>query len=290
MSDSARGRRIQGLGRFARRASIRARIAAALLAVILISLLALHLAGRGGSAPRDTRNGLVGRLTPACDRGLAELDHSVVAKSGAAGIPPATENAGLAVASELATECLAGITDWPVAVAPLQKRLQPAALTAGKTTPAITCDPPATWAQLGTLASREFQGYVEEAETLIHLSPVTCLGLARLLRHPGALACVAAPFGQRCPPSLALEAIAIVVLAHEQQHVDGETNEALAQCYAYQRARVVSRQLGVPSRVAARVAAFVHMTATFPYAYQSTECRHGGSFDLRLPEPWPLPS
>ena len=76
---------------------------------------------------------------------------------------------------------------------------------------------------------------------------------------------------------------AIVVLAHEEQHVDGVLNEAQAQCYAYQRAAGTARKLGV-GRAVAREHRPVHRRRVRPAPeYHSSECHAGGTYDLDLP-------
>jgi len=82
--------------------------------------------------------------------------------------------------------------------------------------------------------------------------------------------------------------VAVVTLAHEEQHIDGITDEAKAQCYALQRADVVGRRLGLPAHVAARIATFTKQSITQPPEYRSRECRRGGALDLRLPAGWPV--
>jgi hypothetical protein len=248
-------------------------------------LLTLVAVGCGGSGVKDTKGGLVGRMSPGCVLTLATIDEASL--KGGATRPQTAEKAALGLAEVTETTCLEQITDWPVAVARLQERLALAGQSAGKTTPTITCAAPADWAgEVQRVPGYEIEGYVERATTGIHLSPLTCFDLARLAGRPRGLSCLLS--STPCPPSVTTEAIAVVILAHEEQHVDGETNEALAQCYAFQRAQAVARQLGVPRRAAARIAALAKRAITQPFVYSSSECRRGGSFDLHLPGPWPL--
>jgi hypothetical protein len=187
------------------------------------------------------------------------------------------------------TRCLAHITDWSLAVARIETRLAPAARSAGKLDVSVSCDSPADWATSGDREpGYEREGYVLNGQSIIHLSPTTCSALARLVSHPAQLACVAATAHHPlCPPSLESEAIAVVTLAHEEQHVDGIADEAKAQCYALQRADVVARRLGLPARVAERIATFTKQSITQPPEYRSSECRRGGALDLHLPAGWP---
>jgi hypothetical protein len=232
-------------------------------------------------------------MTPVCIRALAKIDAASLSVLGSVGAPPSpAEKAVTNLAENAETGCLEEITDWSLAVKALEKRLARAARIAGKTAATVSCDTPAAWVELEQVPGFETVGYVDAAETLIHLAPLTCFALARLLRHPDRLACVVPSGGssRRCSESVTEEGIAVVTLAHEQQHVDGETNEALAQCYAFQRAQPVARSLGVPLRAARRLAALAKSARAQPFSYSSTECRRGGSFDLHLPGPWPLPT
>jgi hypothetical protein len=245
----------------------------------------------GGSAVMDTRGGLVGRLTPRCKHALTRIDAASLKLVAQAGVqPPAARRAAMNLEEATEASCLDGISDWPVAVAGLQKRLALAAVTAGKTMPSVACDAPVVWAgEVEQDPGYEVDGFVEEATTVIRLSPTTCLDLARLVGRPRGLSCaISSRLLLPCPPSLTAEAVAVITLAHEQQHVDGESNEALAECYAFQHAQAVGRRLGVARLAAARIADLAANAVTLPFAYDSTECRRGGSFDLHLPGPWPL--
>jgi hypothetical protein len=258
-----------------------------------LMLLVVCVTACGGSAVEDTKGGLVGRMSPGCRRALASIDAAslkLVAQSGAQS--PSARKAALGLFRATEAGCLAAITDWRVAVARLQKRLALAAQTAGKTVATVACDAPVVWAgEVEQEPGFEVDGFVEEATTVIRVSPTTCLDLARLVGRPRDLSCaVSSRLLFPCPPSLTAEAVAIVTLAHEQQHVDGESNEALAECYAFQKAQTVGRQLGVPRLAAAGIADLAEKAVTQPFVYSSTECRHGGSFDLGLPGPWPLSS
>lgn len=192
-------------------------------------------------------------------------------------------------ADAVESRCLRSITDWNLAVARIEARLEAAARSAGSGSPAIDCESPRKWAATEQSApGYERAGSASPGVAIIHLAPRTCSALARLVSHPTRLACVAkSRDSSLCPPSLESEALAVVTLAHEEQHVDGVANEAKAQCYALQRARVTARQLGLPDQAAARVAAFTKHSITQPPAYRSSECRRGGILDLHLPAGWP---
>ena len=201
----------------------------------------------------------------------------------------AAEDAAGRRAEATETACLARVADWSLAVRRIEGRLAPAARSAGKVDPSISCDSPGDWARSGEREpGYERAGYVLNGQSAIHLSPTTCSALARLVSHPARLACVASTLHHPlCPPGLETEAIAVVTLAHEEQHVDGIADEAKAQCYALQRADEVGRRLGLPARVAARLATFTKQSITQPPEYRSSDCRRGGALDLRLPAGWP---
>ena len=190
--------------------------------------------------------------------------------------------------------CLGRITDWPLAVRRLEQRLPSAAIRtrlSGAAMTDVSCDSPGSWRrQEKREAGYEPFGYVVAGEETMHLSPRTCLALARLVAHPAKLECVsvAPPRIPRCPPSIAAEAVAVVTLTHEEQHIAGIENEARAQCNALQLAVRAARQLGVQNRVARRIAAFVKRTTKQPPEYRSDECRRGGALDLHLAGGWPI--
>jgi hypothetical protein len=230
----------------------------------------------------DTANATVGRYNRAIGAANAAnraANRLIAAEDAAGKRSEATE-----------TRCLGHIADWALAVARIERRLAPAARSAGKVDASVSCDSPGDWAKSGDREpGYEREGYVLNGQSIIHLSPTTCAALARLVSHPTRLACVAATVHHPlCPPGLESEAIGVVTLAHEEQHVDGITDEAKAQCYALQRADVVGRRLGLPARVAARIATFTKQSITQPPEYRSSECRRGGALDLHLPAGWPV--
>jgi hypothetical protein len=229
----------------------------------------------------DTANATVGRY----NRAIAAAN---AANRTASRLIAAEDSAGRhSEATE--TRCLGRITDWGLAVARIEGRLAPAARSAGKVDVSVSCDSPGDWAKsIDRQPGYELEGYVLNGQSIIHLSPTTCAALARLVSHPARLGCAASTVRHPlCPPGLESEAIAVVSLAHEEQHVDGISDEAKAQCYALQRADIVGRRLGLPARVAARVASFTKQSITQPPEYRSSECRRGGALDLHLPAGWP---
>ena len=83
---------------------------------------------------------------------------------------------------------------------------------------------------------------------------------------------------------------ALQTLAHEAWHLAGNRSEPVAECYALQTVALVAGRLGA-SRARARAAAGVvarDLYTRMPAAYQSPDCRDGGSLDLHRRSPvWP---
>jgi hypothetical protein len=114
-----------------------------------------------------------------------------------------------------------------------------------------------------------FAGLAEPA----HLSPEICEELVAL--HYGR----ARPEGE----DEADLAEAVVVLAHEAEHVVGTANEAVTECRAMQRLREAARLLGALKASAASLAE-TFWVDVYPYnapAYKTDRCRDGGPLDLR---------
>jgi len=176
--------------------------------------------------------------------------------------------------------CLRRIHDWAGATAAIDAALSAPAAAAGTTVPGVVCEQP----EAPHRHRYDELGFVQMGTPVIHLAAATCLALERVVTRPRSLAC-ALQRGRdlHCPLAAADAVIAIVVLAHEEQHVDGIANEAQAQCYAYQRAAATARQLGVPRTVAKRVAPFTDVAFEQPSEYHSSECHRGGTYDLALP-------
>ena len=135
-------------------------------------------------------------------------------------------------------------------------------------------------------------GYVERGMTTMHLAPVTCLGLERVIEHPDSLDCASTSSRRfvSCPPGIAEAVTAIVTLAHEEQHIDGVENEAVAQCNAYQKADQAATALGVPADVAKRLALFTYRSMSQPKKYHSKRCHSGGALDLQASAAAPGPT
>lgn len=95
---------------------------------------------------------------------------------------------------------------------------------------------------------------------------------------------------RRAKIALEQHASAIQTFAHEVEHARGIENEATADCYAYQSVEALAHALGSSPARARRLAA-VAWKEIYPYmppAFHSSECRDGGSLDLRPYSPdWP---
>jgi hypothetical protein len=85
--------------------------------------------------------------------------------------------------------------------------------------------------------------------------------------------------------SFSQTARAIAVLAHEAWHLQGETDEGIVNCYAFQRGVEIGRRLGLSDGTAARMMRQqLADNATFarsaPEYLVPAECRDGGRLDL----------
>jgi hypothetical protein len=72
-------------------------------------------------------------------------------------------------------------------------------------------------------------------------------------------------------------------LAHESFHLRGYEDEGVAECYALQNTAFVAERLGVPTRQALELQAWVYKRGypNEPTEYQSAGCYAGGPLDLR---------
>jgi hypothetical protein len=80
---------------------------------------------------------------------------------------------------------------------------------------------------------------------------------------------------------------AIAVLAHEAWHLQGEKNEAITNCYAYQSGVRIGHELGLSTNTARQLmreqlADNPSDFATAPAYVVPPGCHHGGSLDLQL--------
>jgi hypothetical protein len=179
--------------------------------------------------------------------------------------------------------CLRKIPDWTAATAALNTALVAPSTASGTETPTIVCDPPAAKPRRERFHEL---GHVDLGSGVMHLAAVTCFGLERVSADPSKLACVTRANRSyvSCPLGLADAALAIVTLAHEQEHVDGTRNEAETECHAYQKAPMVAEALGVTPNAAAAVGRFAANAVVVPRQYRSRRCKSGGAYDLHLPD------
>jgi hypothetical protein len=72
-------------------------------------------------------------------------------------------------------------------------------------------------------------------------------------------------------------------LAHESFHLRGFQDEGIAECYALQNTAFVAERLGVPTKQAEELQAWIYKDGypNEPQDYQSSNCYDGGSLDLR---------
>ena len=111
----------------------------------------------------------------------------------------------------------------------------------------------------------------------------TCRDLKRFasVRAAPSFECVrrAAP----CERSIAKIASAVRVLAHEAWHLRGVTSEAETECYALQTTAFTAQRMGATADEAHAITLWNirHIYPSLPSEYRTSECRAGGSFDLR---------
>ena len=93
-----------------------------------------------------------------------------------------------------------------------------------------------------------------------------------------------------CERSIWKVAYAVHVFTHEAWHLRGVTSEAETECYALQTTAFTARRMGATPAQARALARWNvrHAYPNLPSEYQTSECRDGGSLDLR-PETtdWP---
>jgi hypothetical protein len=72
-------------------------------------------------------------------------------------------------------------------------------------------------------------------------------------------------------------------LAHEAFHLRGFQDEGVTECYALQNTAYVAERLGVPTRQAEVIQAWLYNRGypNEPTEYQSSQCHDGGPLDLR---------
>lgn len=78
-------------------------------------------------------------------------------------------------------------------------------------------------------------------------------------------------------------AYAVGILSHELEHVRGEMEEPVAECWGMQHLAGVARKLGLGRELSRRLAR-TYWKVIYPDshpAYRSRECRDGGELDLR---------
>jgi hypothetical protein len=110
------------------------------------------------------------------------------------------------------------------------------------------------------------------------LSPATCKALRHLDRTD--FGCL-----ERgdCGLSQFSAGWAAHTLAHEAFHLRGFQDEGVTECYALQNTAYVAERLGVPTRQAEVIQAWLYNRGypNEPAEYQSSQCHDGGTLDLR---------
>ena len=110
------------------------------------------------------------------------------------------------------------------------------------------------------------------------LAPSTCAALRHLDRVD--FTCVAQ---DSCGFKEFKAAWAAHTLAHESFHLRGFEDEGIAECYALQNTAFVAERLGVPTKQALELQAWVYKDGypNEPEDYRSSNCYDGGPLDLR---------
>lgn len=110
-------------------------------------------------------------------------------------------------------------------------------------------------------------------------------------RHARYFSCLSRPYP--CPAALEQPVTALLVLAHESQHLRGISSESQAQCYGIQTMALVAERLGSDHDEARAMAAHflaVQQPRQAPAYGLSAECRDEGTLDLNPGRPgWPAP-
>jgi hypothetical protein len=110
------------------------------------------------------------------------------------------------------------------------------------------------------------------------LAPATCTALRHLDRVD--FTCVES---NTCGYKEFKAAWAAHTLAHESFHLRGIQDEGIAECYALQNTAFVAERLGVPTRRAQQLQAWLYKDGypNEPQDYQAAGCFDGGPLDLR---------
>jgi hypothetical protein len=110
------------------------------------------------------------------------------------------------------------------------------------------------------------------------LAPSTCAALRHLDRVD--FTCVARA---SCGFKEFKAAWAAHTLAHESFHLRGFQDEGIAECYALQNTAFVAERLGLPTKQALELQAWVYKDGypNEPEDYRSSNCYDGGPLDLR---------
>jgi hypothetical protein len=79
-----------------------------------------------------------------------------------------------------------------------------------------------------------------------------------------------------------MQVVAVHVLAHEAEHLAGEHDESVAECYSVQTTEQAARLLGADADQA-RALACRYVAEVYPYmpdGYRNDQCKDGGTLDL----------
>lgn len=143
----------------------------------------------------------------------------------------------------------------------------------------IRCWSAVDWSRLST--AMDVGAFAGTGGFRAHLSASDCNRILRFARAPRL------PDGGLARLRMAY---ALTAFTHEVEHLSGNLDEGVTECYAIQQTRGLARRLGAPKAVAAALVS-TYWERVYPFEppeYQSAECRDGGQLDLRpATSEWP---
>jgi hypothetical protein len=149
--------------------------------------------------------------------------------------------------------------------------------------PKVRCGPLGVPSGYGILGITLFEGSHPAGYFL--MLPDLCKQLAAFRASPASYDPRACTDGE-CLSRDADAAMAIATVSHESYHLLGYKNEAKVECYGMQSIWFVASKLGASIAESQAIASF-YATRMYPLrrtrtpAYWSSECREGGTLDLR---------
>jgi hypothetical protein len=276
------------------------------LVLLAVPILAACGAERAGGAGGGLRDPIVAAGDPvlsvyaaiapaACRDALDQLDARFVAAATARNASTGDRRNAAEYEASVVVDALEGVLvgclhddpAWDDAVEPLEAVAAEAVGLVVRST--VQCDSSLVWERSDrpTDDGGAVLGYLEASDGEVHLSPATCLHLARVIARPELLACVELHTDEHwaCPPSAAYAADALGTLVHEAQHVSGEEDEARTECYALQTVDDLAVRLGVAEAAAEPIGGYLLRVVARPDEYTTVDCRRDGPLDIEPETP-----